>query len=183
MKKLLLILLMAMTVLPVFGQRYMTRTGKVTFFSKTSMLDIQAINNEVACAMDAKDGSLQFIVLIKSFKFEAALMQEHFNENYMESDKFPKSEFKGKITDISAVNFTKDGTYNVKVSGKLTIHGVTKDVNVPGTIVIKNGEVTANATFNVKCADYGVKIPSLVASKISEDIKVTVNAPMAAIKR
>jgi len=168
--------------MPAFAQRYMTRTGKVTFFSKTSMMDIQAINNEVACAMDAKEGGLQFIVLIKSFKFESALMQEHFNENYMESDKFPKAEFKGKITDISGVNFAKDGTYNVKVSGKLTIHGVTKDVNLPGTIVIKGGEVTANSTFIVKCADYGVTIPSLVASKISQDIKVTVNSVMAAIK-
>src|SRR5690606_29851446 len=104
--------------------KYLTRSGKVTFFSSTPLEAIEAFNNEAASVMDAKTGDIVFQVPIRSFKFENALMQEHFNENYLESSKYPKAEFKGKITDINKVNFSKDGTYNVTSKGNLTIHGV-----------------------------------------------------------
>ena len=162
------------------AQKYMTRTGKITFFSSTPVENIEAFNNDVSSVMDAQTGELIFIVPIKSFKFEKALMQEHFNENYMESDQFPKAEFKGKITDLSGVDFKKDGTYKVQTSGKLTIHGVTKVVTVPGTITIKGRQVTTTAKFDVRPADYGIKIPSMVASKIADKIEVTVNSQLMA---
>jgi polyisoprenoid-binding protein YceI len=159
-----------------YAQKYMTRTGKVSFFSATSMENIEAFNNEVASVLDAKSGDLVFQVPIKSFKFEKALMQEHFNENYMESDKYPKAEFKGKVTDISKVNFSKDGTYSVTTSGKMTMHGVTKDVTIPGTITVKGKDVTANSKFKVKTADYKISIPKVVEGKIAKEIEVTVNS-------
>lgn len=158
------------------AQKYMTRTGKITFFSSTPVENIEAFNNEAASVLDAKTGDVVFSVPIRSFKFEKALMQEHFNENYMESSKYPRADFKGKVNDIGNVNFSKDGTYNVKTSGKLTIHGVTKDVTIPGTITIKGNTATASSKFNVKTADYNISIPKLVEGKIAKEIEVTVNS-------
>lgn len=157
------------------AQKYMTRTGKVTFFSGTPMENIEAFNNDVSGVVDAKTGDVLFIVPIKSFKFEKALMQEHFNENYMESDKFPKADFKGKITNLSAVNMAKDGAYPVQLQGKLTIHGVTKDVDMPGTLTVKGTALTAKTKFNVKTADYDIRIPAMVENKIAKEIEVNVN--------
>ncbi|RYD57335.1 MAG: YceI family protein [Sphingobacteriales bacterium] len=175
MKKLMIAALVLCSTGNLFAQKYMTRTGKVTFFSSTPVENIEAFNNEVASVVDAKTGDVVFQVPIKSFKFEKALMQDHFNENYMESDKFPKAEFKGKIADLSGVNFAKDGTYNVKINGKLTIHGVTKDVSMPGTIVVKGSSITASSKFNVATADYNINVPKVVEGKIAKQIEVTVN--------
>ncbi len=163
-----------------FAQKYMTRTGKVTFFSGTPIENIEAINNEAAAVIDAANGEMVYQVPIKSFRFQNQLMQEHFNENYMESDKFPKAVFKGRLANLSAVNFAKDGSYPASASGQLTIHGVTRTVTIPGTIVVSKGQVTANSKFNVKTGDYGIKIPSVAAGKIAENIEVTVNSILAA---
>ncbi len=182
MKKSMLTLALTVLLLPAFAQRYMSRTGRVSFFSATPVENIEAINNEAACALDPATGALQFILPVKSFKFEKELMQEHFNENYMESSKYPKAEFKGKIVNPGAVNLKKDGTYNVQAAGKMTIHGVTRDVTIPGTFIVKNGTIATDSKFTVRCADYGIKIPSVVASKIAEEIKVTVAANMTAAK-
>lgn len=177
MKKLAAIIaLLCLTGAWAHAQKWMTRTGKVSFFSSTSVENIEAFNNEAASVVDAKTGDVVFIVPIKSFKFEKALMQEHFNENYMESDKFPKAEYKGKIVSIADVNFKKDGTYNVKTAGKLTMHGVTKDVTTTGTIIVKAGTATIKAKFMVAPADYGIKIPAVAASKIASRIEVTVDS-------
>ncbi len=161
-----------------FGQNYMTRTGKIFFnaTTKSSPEKIEAKNNEVATILDGKTGDLRFQVLIKSFKFERELMQEHFNENYMESDKFPKSDFKGSITNLNDVNLGKDGTYNVKVTGKLTIHGVTNDVSVPGTLVVKGNTVELNAKFAVKMADYKISVPAVVADKVDKMATITIES-------
>lgn len=179
MKKYCVLLTAFFFATTAFGQRYVTRTGKVSFFSSTSMENIEAVNNEAACAVDGKSGELAFQVPIKSFKFEKALMQEHFNENYMESDKYPRAEFKGKITNPAAVNFSKDGTYNVQVAGKMTMHGATRDVSAPGTVTVQGNSITANSKFKVRPADYGIKIPSVVAGKIAQEIEVTVNSILA----
>lgn len=157
------------------AQKYMTRTGKITFFSETPVENIEAFNNEVAAVANAGSGELIFQAPIKSFKFEKALMQEHFNENYMESDKYPKAEFRGRITNPGAVSFGKDGSYNVTATGKLSIHGVTRDVTVPGVLMIKGNEATINSKFKVRTADYGIQIPSLVEGKIAKEIAITVN--------
>jgi len=169
-----LIALFAFTNL--FGQTtYYTKTGKIDFFSSTPMEDIEAVNNEVNSFLNIEKNELVFAVLIKGFKFQKSLMQEHFNENYMESDKFPKAQFKGNIVDFDATNYKKDGEYKVNVKGDLTIHGVTKSVNIPGMIVVKGGKISAISKFKVKCADYDIKIPSVVSNKISEEIEVNVD--------
>ena len=109
-------------------------------------------------------------------------MQEHFNEDYMESDKFSKSEFKGQIVNNSAVNYTKPGTYNVQVKGMLTIHGVTKEVQTNGTIKVDNGGLKTNSTFTLAVADYGIVIPRLVRDKIAKNVKITVDAELDPLK-
>jgi hypothetical protein len=182
MKKNIIIAVLLTCCIPVaFGQKYLTRTGQITFFSGTPLENIEARNNEVA-AIVSHEGDVVFQAPIKSFKFQKELMQEHFNEEYMESDKYPKADFKGKIDNLSNVNFSKDGSYNVKVAGKLTIHGVTKDVSEPGTIMVKGNDITVNSKFNVATADYNIKIPSLMAGKIAKNIEVTVNCILSAVK-
>lgn len=159
------------------AQVYKTRTGKAHFnaTNKNSPETIEAKNNEVGAMIDSKTGDVRFQVLIKSFKFERALMQEHFNENYMESDKFPKSEFKGAISNLSEVNFAKDGTYNAQVSGKLTIHGVTKDVSVPGAIVVKGNSIELKAKFSVTLKDYGINVPAVVSDKVDKVAVISID--------
>jgi polyisoprenoid-binding protein YceI len=179
MKKIIIAILLMTAAGNLYAQKYMTRTGKVSFYSATPLENIEAFNNETASVLDAKSGDVVFQVPIKSFKFEKALMQEHFNENYMESDKYPKAEFKGKVADVSKVNFSKDGTYDVTTAGKLTIHGVTKEVSIPGTITVKGKEVTMKSEFDVKATDYNISIPKLVEGKIAKEIEVTVNSILA----
>lgn len=165
----------------MFAQKYMTRTGKISFDATApkSPEDITAVNNEVACVTDAGTGEIVFQVLVKSFKFKRALMQDHFNENYMESDKYPKAEFKGMITNIKSIDLSKDGTYNTTVTGKLTIHGVTQDVSVPGTITVKGGTAMLNARFNVKMKDYQIKVPDMVSDKVGKEAAITVDCSVA----
>lgn len=175
MKRIAGILIVLCIAQSAIAQKYMTRTGKVSFYSSTPLENIEAINNETASVLDSKSGDFIFQVPIKSFKFQKALMQEHFNENYMESDTYPKSEYKGKVSNISAVNFAKDGTYNVTSAGKLNIHGVIKDVSIPATITVKGKSITIASKFNVKPEDYKISIPKLVEGKIAKEIEVTVN--------
>ncbi|HRI26478.1 MAG TPA: YceI family protein [Chitinophagales bacterium] len=160
----------------VFAQgKFFTKNGHIDFFSATPMENISANNDKVVSILDTETGKLDFQVLIKAFEFEKALMQEHFNENYMESDKFPKSTFKGQIVNLSDVNFSKNGTYQVKVSGDLTIHGVTKAVQAPGTITVKDGTITATSKFTVAVADYNIEIPKLVKDNIAKNIDINLS--------
>ena len=161
-----LLLVMAMTITAFSQTVYMTRNGQVSFYSKTPMENIEGVNNEVTSMIDVAKGDIVFAILVKSFHFEKALMEEHFNENYMESSKIPKATFQGKITNLSAINFTKDGNYPATVEGDLTIHGVKQKQTATGTITVAKGKITAVSTFNIKLADYKVEIPSLVAEKI-----------------
>ncbi len=161
-----------------FAQKYMTKNGHIRFFSSTPLENIEAHNRQVNSALDVSSGDFVFKVLIKSFEFEKALMQEHFNENYMESDKFPNASFNGKVTNISSITLTKDGTYNADVEGKLTIHGVTKDIKEKGTFTVKDGVILGFSKFNVKVADYEIKIPGAVVNNIAESIEVTVDVKL-----
>src|SRR6478609_604825 len=162
--------------------RYFTKTGQVQFFSATPMENIEANNTAASSVFDARSGKMEFAVLMKAFKFEKALMEEHFNENYVESGKFPKASFAGAITNLDAVDFKKNGTYKVNVKGNLTIHGVTKEVEAPGTITVENGKVKANSVFNVTPEDYKIEIPKLVREKIAKQVKVTVNMDYQPLK-
>ena len=153
----------------------MTKTGKISFYSRSKVEKVEADNNEVSSILNTQTGELVFAVLLKSFHFERALMEEHFNENYVESSKYPKSTFKGKITNLAAVNFTKDGAYPVSVNGELTMHGVTKTVSSNGSVTVKAGKIAAFSKFSIKLKDYNITIPTLVGDKISEDIDLTVD--------
>jgi polyisoprenoid-binding protein YceI len=174
MKKIALIFTLALLVVSANAQKYMTKNGFIGFFSHTPMEDIKGDNNQVAGVIDIATGDMVFQALVKSFHFDRALMEEHFNENYMESEKFPKATFKGKITNLSAVNFTKNGTYEVTVEGDLTIHNVTNKVSNKGTIEVLTGGINASSKFKIVPEDYKIEIPGVVREKISKDLEVTV---------
>ena len=152
----------------------MTRTGRITFHAGSSLEDIDATNNEVASAFNAKTGELAFTVLVKSFHFRRTLMEEHFNEVYMQSNKFPRATFSGKVVNVATLNLTKDGDYPVNVEGDLSIHGVTKKISIPGTIGVNQGKISSKTKFRVLVADYDISIPSVVADKFAKDVEVNV---------
>ena len=170
------------TVIVSAQDKFFTKSGKISFYSKASLENIEAHNKTVTCVLDAKTGNMQFAVMIKAFEFEKALMQEHFNENYLESHKFPKAEFKGQVINNSEINYSKDGKYTARVKGKLTLHGQTKDVESTGTIVVKGGKLDAGATFNIALADYNVTIPAMVKDNISKTVSVTVDCSLEPLK-
>jgi len=176
MKQAVLIFLITVACLNnAAAQKYFTKNGSIAFFSKAALEDIKADNNQVMAVINTQNGELQFSLLTKGFHFKKALMEEHFNENYMESDKYPKSTFKGIITDISGVNFAKDGNYKVMVNGDLSMHGVTKNINTGGTISISGGKITGTSIFKIVLADYNISIPKVVENNISKTIEITVN--------
>ncbi len=162
--------------------RYFTRTGKIEFTSKAPLEDIEAKNKTVTAVLDAKTGAFQFSVQMKGFEFEKALMQQHFNENYVESDKYPKAEFKGTLANNAAVSYDKDGTYPVTVKGKLTLHGITRDIEVPGIIKINSGKIDAGSTFSIRLSDYKISIPSPVKDKVSNSIRIAVDTKLDPLK-
>lgn len=172
--------LMFLGSVQAFGQttaeKYFTKEGHIKFHSETAVETIEADNYKSTSVLDLESGAMEFAVLIKAFEFEKALMQEHFNENYMESDEFPKSKFKGTITNLGDVNFAEAGTYTVKVAGDLTIHGETNPVETEGTLEVgKDGSIKALSSFIVKPADYGIKIPAVVVENIAEELTVSVD--------
>ncbi len=166
----------------VSGQKYFTKTGHVSFYSDTPLEKIEAQNKSSNCVLDLATGKLEFAVLIKGFQFEKALMQEHFNENYLESNKFPKATFKGQIDNYTKIDVTKNGKSTVKVSGDLTLHGVTKKLTTEAMVEVKGGKIDADATFNIIVADYNIAIPSLVKDQISKSVKVKVDATLEVLK-
>ena len=159
----------------IHAQKYFTKNGSISFFSKTAVEDIKADNNQVLALINTQKGELQFSLLTKGFRFKKALMEEHFNKDYIESDKFPKATFKGTIADFAAVNFTKDGTYAIAVTCDLTIHGVTKKITANSSIIIKAGKITGTSKFIVQVADYNINIPKVYRDNISKTIEITVN--------
>ncbi|MCB0524418.1 MAG: YceI family protein [Saprospiraceae bacterium] len=167
------------------AQKFFTRDGKVKFdaTAESSPEQIEALSNTGTCVLDAATGKMQWAVLIKNFQFEKALMQEHFNENYMESGKYPKATFDGKISNPDAVDLTKDGKYNASVTGKLTIHGVAKEVTAWGVITVEKGAFRINAGFPVLLADYKISIPGLVADKVGKEAKVLIDATLAPMSK
>lgn len=146
---------------------FATRNGKVTFAAPSDE-DVKAVNNEVTSRI-ADNGQMTFSLLIKGFRFKFAEMQEHFNDQYLESTKFPRADFKGTITNLKDINFAKDGSYKTTVSGDLSMHGVTKKITVNGTIEIKGGKPTISGQFTIAMADFNVSAKS-VTDKVSVDV-------------
>ena len=170
----LALLLTGITSITLSAQKYYTKSGQISFHSDTPMEKIEAHNYKAVSVLDAATGAMEFSVLIKGFQFEKALMQEHFNENYMESNEFPKSIFKGKVTDLSGVDIDVDGEYPVNVIGELTIHGVTQSVETKGTMTVSGGALSASSSFEVAVADYGIEIPAVVADNIAKIVRIDV---------
>jgi hypothetical protein len=183
MKQMLIVIISFVLSLPVFSQkRYFTKSGQINFAAGTAAEDIDGVNKATTSVFDAATGQIEFAVLVKGFEFKRALMQEHFNENYMESDKFPKSVFKGKIIDVNKVNFQKDGSYPVTVKGVLDMHGVKKEIETTGTMKVAGESVHSDAAFTVLLADYKIAIPSLVKDKISQTVTIKVNCNYNVLK-
>jgi polyisoprenoid-binding protein YceI len=154
------------------SQVYTTRTGFIGFYSKTPLEDIRAENNQVFAAIDAGKKNIAFSLLLRGFVFTKELMQEHFNENYVESDKYPKATFSGSFS--GDVNLSKDGVYKVMIKGNLTLHNITHPLETPATIEVKGGKLLGQAEFKVKPEDYNITIPSLVRDKIAQEMRVNV---------
>ncbi|TZF82325.1 YceI family protein [Pedobacter sp. BS3] len=167
---------------PLFlkAQNYAGKALKISFFSSTPIEDIKAASNKGSGVLVASGGKFAFQVPVKSFEFDKGLMQEHFNENYMESDKYPQARFTGSFN--KPVDLSKDGEYHVTANGTLLIHGIGKQRSIPGTLTVKNGVVTLNANFDVACADHQIKIPTLIITKIAEVIQVHVNGTLSPVK-
>lgn len=149
---------------------YRTSVGELSFFSKTPALDIEAVNQKTGAILNANTRDLAIQAKITDFQFPNKLMQEHFNENYLESERFPTTKFAGKIKE--QIDLTKPGTYPVTAEGNLTIHGVTKPVQVKGTLVASASALQVNFSFQVRTADYQIEVPTLVFDKIAEVIDV-----------
>lgn len=158
--------------------KYFTKSGSINFVSKGVIETITASHRSVTCVLDAKTGTIQFAVLMKGFEFKKAMMQEHFNENYVESDKYPKAEFRGQITNNGDIAYTKDGTYNAHVKGKLTLHGQTKDVEADGKITVKSGKLLLTSKFNILMSEYDIDIPGPVQENMSDNITINVNCTL-----
>ncbi len=154
--------------------KYFTKSADITFDASGPLEDIKAENKKATFVLDAKTGAVELAVLLKAFEFERALMQEHFNENYVESDKYPKSIYKGKIINFSDVDLTKDGSYPVKMSGQLTIHGETEEVPAKGTLIVSGGKVSGTASFKITLSDFDIEIPSVVKDKVSKTVNIHV---------
>ncbi len=165
----------------VNGQsKYYDKNCDVSFYSHTPIEDIEAKNTSAVSVLDVESGALEFAVLIKAFEFQKSLMQEHFNENYMESEKFPKATFKGQVTNISSVKMTTDGNYPIEITGTLIMHGVSKEISTTGTIKVSGGNIGGRSEFLVKPEDFNIAIPSVVKEKIEKELKVTVEANYSA---
>ncbi len=158
-----------------FAQEYFTKNGRVSFFSKASLENISADNNQVISLLNMQTGDLRFHVPVNAFHFPKALMEQHFNTDYLESDKYPAATFKGKITGLNNVEIAKDGSYFVSVNGIMDMHGVSKNVTTNATIIVKEGKLSATSVFKIMLKDYNIKIPSIVVNNISEQIEISVS--------
>ncbi len=156
-----------------YSQQMLTKTGFIGFYSKTPFEDIKAENNQAYAVLDATSHHIAFAVLLKGFIFPKELMQEHFNENYVESDKYPKATFTGTCSGDMELN--KEGTYQVVIKGDLTLHGVTKPVETTAELDVKKDRITGIAVFKLKPEDFNISIPGIVREKISREINVKVH--------
>jgi polyisoprenoid-binding protein YceI len=163
------------------AQKYITKEGHIEIFSKTPLFTIEAVNKKVASIVDFTNGDLVATTLVRSFKFHEALVEDHFNENYMESEKFPKASFKGKVTNIKDVDLKKNGEYKITFKGTLTMHGETNPLDGTGTIIIKDGKVTGKAQFTVSLAAYKIRVEESYKKSINDEIRLDINFDYALV--
>lgn len=174
MKYISIILLAWMMSFQAGKDLYVCKNANVTLFSTAPIEDIKAQTSSGASVFNTATGDLNFVINISSFKFPKSLMQEHFNSDYMESDKYPRAIFKGKISEN--IDVKKDGSYPVTAVGELTVHNVSQSRSIPGIVTVKGGVISMKSEFMVKCADHHIDIPRIVFHNIAETIKITVAA-------
>jgi len=150
--------------------KFFTKTGYVSFYSHSLVEDIKADNNQSLSIIDTKTGKIAINILMRSFMFKKALMQEHFNENYIESHKYPKAAFSGIINNYEDLD---DEITETEITGTLKIHGKEKEITTRATIYIKENEIKLSGNFNVEVADFDIKIPSIVSKNIAKTIKIS----------
>jgi hypothetical protein len=165
----------------LLAQIYIAKKCEISFSAPTPIEDIAAVNTAAKPLLNISTGALQMQIPMTAFIFEKPLMQEHFNENYVESEKFPYAIFKGKLND--KIDFTKDGEYKTKATGKLTIHGVEKERTIDGIVTIKGGEISLSSSFKVVFEDHGIVIPALYSGVIPPDASVKFNSLMEPFKK
>jgi polyisoprenoid-binding protein YceI len=158
------------------AQIYMADSCRVGFFSAATIEDIAAVNTSAKPIMSAATNEIDVKINNQLFKFKKELMQEHFNEEYMETSKYQYTTFTGKINET--VDYHKDGATQITVTGTMDMHGVKKAVTIPGTITVQNGLLFLKTTFNAKLADYNIKVPSVLGSNIAEQVAITLTATM-----
>jgi hypothetical protein len=176
MKPIIITVFFLCMVINSTAQLYTTRNGFIGFYSKTPFEDIVAENNQVYAIIDASKKSIAFSVLLRGFHFKKELMQQHFNEDYVESDKYPKATFDGSFT---GADLLKQGTYDVKVSGVISLHGVSKPFATNATIIVEEKGVHLVSAFDLLPEDFNIRVPSLVKDKIAKQIHVEVNSMLS----
>ncbi len=181
MKKIILLSVIALMTQSLAAQIFLAKTCEISFFSQSPLENITAVNKVSKPILNTATNDIQVKIPIIGFKFEKPLMEEHFNENYMETEKFPNAIFKGKINET--IDWSKDGEYKVTVSGKLSLHGVDKDRTFEGTVKIKGQEITISTKFNIHIADHNIKVPSLYVKNIAEDVEVKLDAILTPFKK
>lgn len=181
MKKIILSLMLAALANIALAQIFIARTCEISFFSASPLENIEAVNKAAKPIINTSTNDVAVKIAVMAFVFPKPLMQEHFNENYMESDKYPDAIFKGKINE--KIDWTKDGEYKVTVTGKLNMHGVEKERTIEGVVKINGSEITITSTFNIHIADHGIKVPSLYVQNIAEDVEVKLNAVLEPFKK
>lgn len=175
MKKIILLIIVVVPVI-VQAQQLIDRAGRAHFFSSAPMEDIEAVNEKALGAMDLTSGQVAVTLRMEEFIFDKSLMQEHFNENYVESEKYPKAILTGNISNFPAdfIEKAKSGL-NTQITGKMEIHGVARQVELPVTFTIQKGILTVHSVFTLAVADYKIEIPKMVMMNIAEEVEVTVD--------
>lgn len=181
MKKIFLSLIAVSIAGILNAQIYLAKECVIKFFAGTALEDIDATNNVAKPILDISKGDIAVKIVIKNFKFTNSLMEEHFNENYLESDKYPDAKFTGKINE--KIDYTIDGVTKVTVTGKLKVHNVEKDRTLDGTVTVKGTQIIIDTKFKIKLADHNIKIPSAVGAKIAEEVEVTLNSTLEPFKK
>lgn len=176
MKKIISLSLFILAVNICTGQIFSTKESVITFFSEAPLENIEAINKVGKIILNTSNNELVARVPVNGFIFEKPLMQEHFNENYMESDRYPMALFKGKINE--AIDYTKEGVHKVTATGKLNVHGIEKERTINGTLTVKKDEIAMQSEFTIRLEDHKISIPKVVFEKIAETVQVKINGTL-----
>jgi polyisoprenoid-binding protein YceI len=164
-----------------YSQVFIAKSCEITFFSASTVEDITATNKETYPLLNTSNGNVQMKIGMRLFKFSKPLMEEHFNENYVETEKYPYSIFKGKINE--SIDYTKDGEYYVTVTGILSLHGIDKEKTIPGKLIVKGKQIIISAVFKINLSEHNIVIPSLYTGVIPDETEVKINATLEPFKK